>query len=63
MVLGSVWRANDEYDIVIADCNEAVQLNPSHARAFNCCGNAGLEKGEYDTAIADHNEALRLDRS
>jgi tetratricopeptide (TPR) repeat protein len=38
----------------IADYNQAIQLNPKYAKAFNNRGFAYNNKGEYDRAIADY---------
>jgi len=62
-----VWRANvwlelKEFDIAIADYNEAIRLNPGSAGvAHQGPGRAWRAKKDYDKAIADYNEAIRLD--
>jgi len=48
-------------DKVIADCTEAIRLDPKYAGAYNIRGWAYARKGEYDKAIADCTEAIRLD--
>jgi len=49
------------YDESIADCTEAIRLNPQDASAYN---NRGLSyhygKADYNRAIADYTEAIRL---
>jgi tetratricopeptide (TPR) repeat protein len=57
---GNAYNKKGEYDRAIADFNQAIQLNPKDAKAFNNRGNAYDEKGEYNRAIADFNEALKL---
>src|SRR6266403_339236 len=47
-------------DRAIADYNEAIRLDPKHARAFHHRGYAYSDKGDNDRAIADYNEAIRL---
>ena len=62
-----VWRANvwlelKEFDIAIADFNEAIRLDPRSAGvAYQGRGRAWRNKKNYDKAIADCNEAIRLD--
>ena len=62
-----VWRANvwlelKEFDIAIADFNEAIRLDHgSAAVAYQGRGRAWRDKKDYDKAIADCNEAIRLD--
>jgi tetratricopeptide (TPR) repeat protein len=57
------WAYNDkgESDRALADCNEAIRLDPKYAAADNNRGNAYRAKGDLDRAIADYNEAIRLD--
>ena len=50
-----------DFDKAIADCNEAIRLDPKYALAYNNRGNAWHDKKNYDKAIADYNEAIRLD--
>ncbi len=62
MVLG---RAEQElrarnFDRAFAGFNEAIQIYPWFAVAFNDRGVVWLERGENDQALADFNEALRL---
>jgi tetratricopeptide (TPR) repeat protein len=60
---GSIWDAKGEYDVAIADCNDAIRPEPRTAAHFNNRGHARNAQGEYDKAIADFNEAIRLDPS
>jgi len=59
----SVNHAKGDYDRAIADCNEAIRLDPKFAEAYNNRGNAYYAKGNYDRAIADASEAIWLDPS
>ena len=58
---GSVWDAKGEYDIALADYNEAIRLDPNLAVAYYDRGNVWFDMQEYDKALADYNEAIRLD--
>jgi len=58
---GSVWVAKGEYDIALADYNEAIRLDPNLAVAYYDRGNVWFDMQEYDKALADYNEAIRLD--
>src|SRR5437868_14370367 len=49
-----------EFDKAIADCNEAIQLDPKHATAVARRGYAFFGRQEYAKAIADLKEAARL---
>ena len=50
-----------DYQGAIADCNEAIELDPKNATAYN---NRGYAKGklvDYQGAIADYNKAIELE--
>jgi len=51
------------HDKAIADCSQAIQLDPDDATAYHNRGLAHRKKGNTDQAIADHTEAIRLDPS
>ena len=56
-----VWREErKELDIALADCNEAIRLDPTNAYVYNNRGWAWSDKKEYDKAIADYSEAIRF---
>ena len=45
----------------MADCNEAIRLEPNVAATFDSRGLTYLKLGQWELAIADFNSALRLD--
>lgn len=54
--------SNDgRWEQAIAEYNEALRLDPQHARAYNKRGIAYDGPGEHQRAIEDYNEAIRLD--
>ena len=56
---GSAWLANEKYDQVIHDCNEAIQLEPQSVVARSLRGIAWSQKKEYDKVIADLGFVIR----
>jgi S1-C subfamily serine protease/lipoprotein NlpI len=48
-----------DYDSAIADCTEAIRIDPKYAFAYIMRGQAYLQKGDYDSAIADFTEVIR----
>jgi lipoprotein NlpI len=50
-----------QYDLAIADFNEAMKLKPGFAAAYRNRAVERCRKGDYAASIADYNEALRLD--
>ncbi len=58
---GNAYTAKGEYDRAIQDFDEAIKLDPTHAKPFNNRGVAYLRKGEYDLAIESLDEAIKLD--
>ena len=57
---GGTWARKGDYDKAIADCNEAIRLDPILPFAFISRGATWARKGEHDKAIADLNEGIRL---
>ena len=50
----------EDLDRTIADCDEAIRLNPDDASAYQKRGSARFSKGELDGAIGDYDQAIRL---
>src|SRR3981189_1294491 len=57
---GSAYYDKGEYDIAIADFNDALRIGPPSGTIFHNRGNAWRSKGDYARAIADYDEAIRL---
>eukprot|EP00747_Dinoflagellata_sp_TGD_P105249 gnl/TRDRNA2_/TRDRNA2_169495_c2_seq1.p1 gnl/TRDRNA2_/TRDRNA2_169495_c2~~gnl/TRDRNA2_/TRDRNA2_169495_c2_seq1.p1 ORF type:complete len:471 (-),score=65.95 gnl/TRDRNA2_/TRDRNA2_169495_c2_seq1:126-1538(-) len=49
-----------DFDGAIADCSEALRLDPNRAVVWNLRGCARIQKGEYHDGLADCSESLRL---
>jgi len=47
-------------DKAIADCTQAIQLNPNYDDAYSLRAQIYFGKGNFDRAIADHNESIRI---
>ena len=52
---------NNEFDLAIADCTEAIRLDPRNVPAYATRAEAFRLKSEFDLAIADGAKAIRLD--
>ena len=57
------WNGKQESDKAIADCNQAIRLEPNDTNAFFNRGYAYKAKGRYDRAIEDYDRAIRLNPS
>jgi tetratricopeptide (TPR) repeat protein len=57
---GSAYFDKGEYDIAIADFNDALRSGPPSGTLFHNRGNAYRGKGDYGKAIADYDSANRL---
>ena len=57
---GTAYNYKGDHDLAIADCTEALTLNPAHANAYVSRGIAFDKKGKYDQAIEDFTEALKI---
>jgi tetratricopeptide (TPR) repeat protein len=55
------WNGKKDYDRAIADCDQAIRLNPNDALAFQNRGCAWNGKRDYGRAIADFTQAIKLD--
>jgi tetratricopeptide (TPR) repeat protein len=55
------WNQKRDTERALADCDEAIRLDPSYAGGHNGRCWALNNKGEHDRAIADCNQAIRLD--
>jgi tetratricopeptide (TPR) repeat protein len=49
------------FDLAIADCTQAIRLDPNFVLAYRERADAYTRKGDYDRAIADYTAAIRLD--
>ena len=50
-----------DHEGTIADCDQALKLNPKYADAFCARGHSKCALGDDEGAIADCNQALKLD--
>lgn len=60
-IRGTIRYEKGEYDLALADCNEALRLDPGRAHYWNNRGNIWRAKGDTVKAIADFNQAVRID--
>jgi tetratricopeptide (TPR) repeat protein len=58
-VRGEVWAAKEEFDKAIADCNEAIRLQPTLTAAYVSRSNVWMAKGEFDKAITDYTTIIK----
>jgi tetratricopeptide (TPR) repeat protein len=58
---GEANRNEGRYDQAIDDYNQAIQVEPNYAAAYNNRGRSYYAQGDYDRAIADFNQAITLD--
>jgi tetratricopeptide (TPR) repeat protein len=56
---GSAYARKGDFDRALADCQEALRLDPTDATAYVIRGYISAAKGDLDRAIADYNEAIR----
>ena len=57
---GNKHYNREEFEQALAVYNQAIQLNPKFAEAYNNRGIVYRKQGKYDLAIADYNESIRL---
>ena len=50
-----------EYQEALAECTEAIRLDPDHPHAWLERGDLKSRQGQYEGAIADYDQAIRLD--
>jgi tetratricopeptide (TPR) repeat protein len=58
---GFAYTDKKDYELAIADFDQAIRFDPKDARTYNNRGNAYADKGDIDRAIADYDQAIRLD--
>ena len=51
---------NRDYDGAIADCTNAIEIDPQYANAYTNRAMSEYEKQDYDAAIADDTRAIEL---
>jgi tetratricopeptide (TPR) repeat protein/CHAT domain-containing protein len=61
VVRGQARHARREYDLALANFDEAARLVPDDTAALIHRGNAWSAKQEHDRAIADYSDAIRID--
>lgn len=55
------WLLQDEHDKALADCDQAVKIDPKLSLGYHNRAIVWHDKGELDRAIADYDMAIRLD--
>ncbi|MCK1716121.1 MULTISPECIES: caspase family protein [unclassified Bradyrhizobium] len=58
---GSAYYDRGEYDIAIADFDDALKVGPPDGTIFHNRGNAWRGKGNYTKAIADYDATIKLE--
>lgn len=53
--------SGEELEYALADCNEALRLDPDNAAALDSRALVHFKRGDFDAAIADYNAALAVD--
>jgi tetratricopeptide (TPR) repeat protein len=57
---GNAYYHKHDYDLAIADYDQAIKLNPQFAEAYSGRGNALDQQGDLDRALADLDRAIQL---
>lgn len=57
---GVASYARGDYDLALADYDQAVRLKPDDVSVYNNRGNAYGAKGDLDRAVADYDQAIRF---
>lgn len=52
--------SGEELEFALADCNEAIRLNPRSSEAYDSRGLVNLKRGDNAAALSDYEAALRL---
>ncbi|TPQ37387.1 peptidase C14, caspase catalytic subunit p20 [Bradyrhizobium guangdongense] len=60
---GTAYHAKGEYDIAIADYDDALKLGPPDGTIHHNRGNSYRLKGDYDKAIADYDASIKISPS
>jgi len=55
------YEIRGDHDRAIADCDQAIKLDPKYARAYAGRGLVYEDKGDHDRAITDYGMAIELD--
>jgi tetratricopeptide (TPR) repeat protein len=58
---GSAYFDRGEYDIAIADFNDALRSGPPSGTIFHNRANAWRDKGDFAKAVADYDQAIKLE--
>ena len=56
-----VCFSNSSPDAVIPACDDLIDIDPSHAQAYQARGTAWYKVGDYERAIADYSASLTID--
>jgi tetratricopeptide (TPR) repeat protein len=54
-------RKMEHYDLAMADCEEAIRLDPANAEAFDLRGNVLASDKKFERALDDFDRSIRLD--
>ena len=58
----AIWHSNmRQYDLSIADCTKAIQLNPGSGRAYRRRGQGYRNKRDWKRALSDYTKAIELE--
>jgi tetratricopeptide (TPR) repeat protein len=56
-----IYYTKNDYESALADCNQALRMEPNSAIGYNRRGLIWYRQDDYDRAIEDFNRAIRLD--